>query len=660
MPKRRDILGAGITALGASVVFTTCKESKAQSNPSEDMLKYLCVPDGIPDPLEVAPSPNAERFKAKLFVPPIKVPMSEPLNPPANPEAHQLYSEFEPRKFYEILETEIKWVYHPDPPYDQGSYSWGFDNITPGPTYHAYYGEPVLVRRINSLPPIGVSKVVWALPSTTAHLHNGHTASESDGNPQDWIDPGEFWDHHYGNFPSGGASLPRRNLTEKLTEEEEEVNREKLTTLWYHDHRLDFTAANVYAGLAGFYLLFDEEDSNNENDPNPKAWRLPSGKYDVPLLFHDVQFDSNAGIVFNSFFTDGWLGDQVTVNRKIRPFHEVERRKYRFRILNGGPSRFYQFFLRKKGGDYIPFVVITGDGNILPQPVRAESIYLSVAQRYDIIIDFSEFEDGDEIILENHLEQTNGKGPTGRMLQVPDGVLSFKVKGPVVEDPSRVPERFRPLPKIDLSEVVRERLWVFDYVGGLWTINGKIMDPNRIDAGIDHNSAEIWTFRNGGNNWSHPVHCHFTEFLILEVNGKPYNPSYINSLDGIQHKFIKALGTDDDPVVPVFMGGPRRDVATLLPNDEIKVFIRFKDFFGKHVMHCHNVVHEDHAMMIRWDMVEPGLGFDGPVDAFDFYNEKRPPSHIEPRPGQATYQSSDEQTNFENESGQFENGTKLK
>jgi FtsP/CotA-like multicopper oxidase with cupredoxin domain len=77
-------------------------------------------------------------------------------------------------------------------------------------------------------------------PSATSHLHNGHTASESDGNPQDWIDSGEFWDHHYANFPSGGDS------------------REKLTTLWYHDHRLDFTAANVYAGLAGFYLLFDE------------------------------------------------------------------------------------------------------------------------------------------------------------------------------------------------------------------------------------------------------------------------------------------------------------------------------------------------------------------------------------------------------------------
>ena len=75
--------------------------------------------------------------------------------------------------------------------------------MTPGPIFHARYGEPVLVRMINDLPPVGTSKVTFALPSTTIHLHNGHTASESDGNPQDWIDSGEFWDHQYGNFPSG-------------------------------------------------------------------------------------------------------------------------------------------------------------------------------------------------------------------------------------------------------------------------------------------------------------------------------------------------------------------------------------------------------------------------------------------------------------------------
>jgi len=105
---------------------------------------------------------------------------------------------------------------------------------------------------------VGASRATFALPSTTTHLHNFHSASESDGGPEDWIDSGEFWDHHYCNFPSGHDP------------------REKLTTLWYHDHRMDFTAANVYAGLSGFHLYFDEQDTGDENDPSPEAWRLPS------------------------------------------------------------------------------------------------------------------------------------------------------------------------------------------------------------------------------------------------------------------------------------------------------------------------------------------------------------------------------------------------
>ncbi len=174
---------------------------------------------------------------------------------------------------------------------------------SPGPTFRARYGEPILVRRINALPEIVEDDALWrrrdeawaggglkgkdvnrrhlkfALPSTTTHLHNGHTASESDGNPNDWINPGEYWDHHYGNFASGHDE------------------REKLATLWYHDHRMDFTASNVYAGLDGFYLLFDEKEKEAEQpslgdfDDETKGWQLPAGQeYDVPLILHDLLF----------------------------------------------------------------------------------------------------------------------------------------------------------------------------------------------------------------------------------------------------------------------------------------------------------------------------------------------------------------------------------
>lgn len=609
--RRRDLLAMGLVTGGAGI-----------SDPRA-MLRFLCPPDGEPPDL-ATPSPPARPFVTPLYVPPVLKPV-DVLDPPPDPRAHQRYLEFAPKKLYETFEQEFVWQYHVDEPYAGGSLSWGFNGATPGPVIHARYGEPILVRRHNQLPPVGVSQVSFALPSTTQHLHNGHTASESDGEPQDWIDPGEFWDHHYANFPSGNDP------------------NQKLTTLWYHDHRMDFTATNVYAGLDGFYLLFDEEDSGDENDPNPRAWRLPSGKYDVPLILHDVMFQANGQVRWNPFNTDGILGDRFTVNRRIQPFFQVERRKYRFRIINGGPSRFYQLFLST--GE--PFVVVTGDGNFLPEPIEATSLYLSVAQRVDVILDFSKHAVGDTITLINRLEQTNGKGPSGRMLDPGDGIMQFQVVPCPAGDPSRIPDRFRPVPSVDLAKVRRHRTWDFDYDGGLWTVNGKVFDPNRVDAGVEIDTAEIWTFRNAGNSWSHPVHCHFTEFLVLEVNGRPYAPSFLQTSGGQRDRFESLLDASDSirPRIETFMGGPRRDVATLLPGDEIKVYFEFHDFLGKYVMHCHNVVHEDHAMMVRWDIVEPGKGFLGSRPASKVTGEPVAPPHLEPRPGTGTQQQDQEDPN---------------
>src|SRR5262249_14285292 len=150
-------------------------------------------------------------------------------------------------------------------------------------------------------------------PEISMHLHNGHTPSESDGFPTDFFGPGKFYDHHYPNCLAGND------------------DRESLNTLWYHDHRVDFTSQNVYKGLAGFHLLFDERDSGNENDPNPNAFRLPSGEFDVPMLLADKVFDDDGNVFFDLFNLDGILGDKFTANGKIQPFFQVHPRKYRLR-----------------------------------------------------------------------------------------------------------------------------------------------------------------------------------------------------------------------------------------------------------------------------------------------------------------------------------------
>jgi FtsP/CotA-like multicopper oxidase with cupredoxin domain len=635
MVSRRDVLRYGIAAGGVGVAGGGLFAGRAGAASPADLTQFLCPPDDRARQLnDLAPSPTARPFVQPLFAPPTMQPV-ERLDPAPDPRAHQRYEEFRPQRFYEIRESEFQWAFHPDGPYTverggerRGSWVWGFRDrfgvpSSPGPTYRAKYGEPVLTRRFNELPTVGHSRVRYALPSTTSHLHNGHTASESDGQPQDWIDSGEFWDHHYANFPSGFDP------------------REKLTTLWYHDHRLDFTAANVYAGLFGFYLLFDDEDTGDENT----GWRLPSyPDYDVPLVLQDLRFrvdeDGVAQAIFENWNTDGMIGDQVTVNRRISPYLQVEPRKYRFRILNGGPSRFYQVMLldpqRRRGTDNPPFVVITGDGNFQPEPLLADSIFLSVAQRVDVIVDFSGYRPGDHVYLANTLEQLNGATPSGRRLEFGEPttqLLRFDVVAPRGPDNSRIPDFFRPLPRIDPSEAVMQRTWTFDYVGGLWTINGRVMDPNRIDAGIAQGTAEIWTFRNGGNAWSHPIHSHFTEFIILEVNGKPVRPTDVQTAQEQEVAIAEVFGREGGMQhVTRFMGGQRRDVATLLPGDEVKVIMRWKDFLGKYVMHCHNVVHEDHAMMIRWDIVEPGKGFVGPRTESEVYGVPFDPPFPDPRP----------------------------
>lgn len=579
MLDRRATLKIGLAAAGTTAL---ARNASGQAIPQSG----LVFPDGYVPGYLAQPSPPATPFVTPLFVPPVARPVAaSALSPAPDPLRHQRYNEFAPQKFYVQTLSEFRWRYHIEGPYNQGSWAYGFDGVTPGATFHAYNGEPILVRRINNLPPVGTGNIPFALPSSTIHVHNGHQASESDGNPVDYTFPGEFWDHHYPNFPAGNDP------------------REQMGFLWYHDHRMDFTAPNVYAGLSAFYLLFDELDSNNENDRNPKAFRLPSGKYDVPLILHDVLFDqagqptwdftgahpvsSNVpgGYGPGPFYTNhGMLGDRFTVNRTIQPYFQVERRKYRFRLLNGGPSRLYRLSLTKDGNKDEKFFVLSNDGNLLPHPIVTDNVDLWPANRYDIVVDFSKYDAGDHIYLTNRLEsRVDGAGMSGRLLDQGDQIMRFDVVGGPVRDPSRVPDRMRPLPPIDMSIVKRHRTFVFDYDNGLWTVNGRLMDPNRIDAAIEQGTAEIWTIRNGGNNWAHPIHTHFEEFQILEVDGKPVPPGSINNA--------------------------RKDVVLLGPGQEVKFYSRWRDFLGKYVMHCHNVVHEDHAMMIRWEIVPPGQGY---------------------------------------------------
>jgi FtsP/CotA-like multicopper oxidase with cupredoxin domain len=493
----------------------------------------------------------------------------------------QRYSDWPAQKFYEMHVKEGMHSFHPELPTQK---IWGYDGIYPGPTFVARYNTPIIVRIYNDLP---ANTVGFGSPEISTHLHNLHTGSESDGFTGDYYSPtkfgptmtaaGGYKDHHYPNCYAGYDDV-RYHATDGDP-------REALGTLWYHDHRIDFTGPNVYRGLTGFYLLFDELDSGDENDPNPRALRLPSGvgKYDIPLLFQDKQFDSSGYLFFDQFNNKGILGNKFCVNGKVQPYFKVERRKYRFRLLDGGPSRFYEFYLTDRNGINQSFTYISNDGNLLPAPLTTSKVRLGVAERADIVVDFSNYPIGTQLFIVNRLVQTDGRGPdiglrdaTGLLTNAGTQILRFDiVRDPATPDMSQVPATLRELPPINMAEVVQNRRFEFDKTNEVWTVNGKTFDVETASAKPKRGTAEIWTLK-GKGDWHHPVHIHFEEGRILSRNGQPPPPHERG----------------------------RKDVYVLEPGEEVRLFIRFREFLGKYMMHCHNLTHEDHAMMIRWDIVE--------------------------------------------------------
>jgi FtsP/CotA-like multicopper oxidase with cupredoxin domain len=361
---------------------------------------------------------------------------------------------------------------------------------------------------------------------------------------------------------------------------------------------IDFTSQNVYKGNAAMINLYSSLDRGNEEIDDGVNLRLPSGTakawgnvdYDVNLVIADKAFDAAGQMYFDVFNHDGFVGDAMTVNFAYKPYFEVERRKYRFRILNGGVSRFLQLML----SDGSPMTVIATDGNLLEKPIEMRRLpSQGVAERYDIVVDFTRYKIGEKVHLVNCAEHEDGLKvhkflPLGEALAgspVDPAVgrfLEFRVvRDPVKPDRSRVPSELVKLP--ERRPVVRERTFEFGKSGGTvempWTIradfgDGLGADLKRISAAPKSGTSEIWHLVNTGGGWDHPIHIHFEEGQTLAREG------------GVPDH--ERLG--------------RKDVWSLGPNGRVSVYLQFREFAGTYVEHCHNTVHEDHAMLIRWDI----------------------------------------------------------
>lgn len=560
---RRTALKLGAAASAAAAVLTS-RKSRADDPP---------YPEEPPQEPTVCPtrptnSPATRPFVQQLPIPPAAFPSPFLFPAPAKaaniaageaPRAdHQRWNEFLPQMLYDVHARPGMHQFHPDIP---PSYVWGFNGIVPGPTFLAYYDHPVIVRFHNDLP---VNHTGFGINELTVHLHNGHTGSESDGFAADYYGPGLWKDHHYPNVLAGYDQYPPKGDP-----------REAMHTLWYHDHRHSFTAPNTYRGLAGMYFLFDDKDTGSEYDPRPGALRLPSGYglYDIPLILNDKLFCAD-GTLFSNNPGGVPAGDKFCVNGAIQPYFRVYRRKYRFRLLNSGPARIFRLAMSNGW----PLKVIATDGNLLESPIEVAQLPLNVAERYDIVIDFSQAQTGDQIYLSNNQAQFVGNAPEPEPipgLPIENILMRFDVIGnPPYPDNSHVPAVLCQYPPVDLNEVVRTREWNFDLVSGQFQINGQIFDPDRSDADIKTGVTEKWILRNKLPlaAWVHPVHIHFEEFRVLSRNGAPPPP----------------------------LESGRKDVIIMPGNNEVELFIRLRDFRGKYMIHCHNMNHEDNFMLVRW------------------------------------------------------------
>jgi len=579
--KRRDLLKMGLLTSAGMLIPTKGLSARPLTHAGFE----------FDDPQSPPTTPFVENMPRLSVLAPVAALNPAPTAAPntaageARTVAHQAFAQFPPQRFYEMSEQQGLVSVSPQLPLQP---IWGFNGITPGPMIVERYGVlgspqngSILVRQRNNLP---VNNGGFGLPSVTTHLHNGHTPLESDGFPCFFMERGQFYDHHYPNVLAG------INSTHPGTGDIKEA----MSTLWYHDHRIDHTAENTYKGLAGTYILFNEFDTGDENT----GFRLPSfgdgqnplTSFDIYMVFNDKVFDEQTGLLaFDLFNTDGILGDKFLVNGKINPVLHVSPRRYRFRWLNTGPSRFYQMFvLDPTNNSSKSFWQISTDGNLMEKPVQVTSSRFAVAERVDVIVDFTGLA-GKTFYLENRLEQDDGRGPTGDVLAAGQGqkILKIVVDGPAVADNSINPAlitQFYGFP--NTTEAPRiTRTFRFERGNGQWQVNGQLVgdcdDPNDIRFAIKRNSVEKWIFQNNSGGWQHPIHMHFEEFQTLSINGvAPKNSGLIER--------------------------GRKDVLRLEHNAQAVVYFRFRDFVGKFPLHCHNVVHEDHAMMVLGQINDVG------------------------------------------------------
>ncbi|MEU9888796.1 multicopper oxidase family protein [Sphaerisporangium sp. NPDC051011] len=445
---------------------------------------------------------------------------------------------------------------------------WTYDGTFPGPTIESRRGRPITVTHRNDLP----------VP-TVVHLHGGRTPADSDGYPTDLVLP-EIWPdaahmmhpgqggHGTGHHAGHGMRDPRAAPT-KLTRDYTFPLDQRPALLWYHDHRMDFTAPAIWRGLAGLQIVRDDaEDSLG----------LPAGRRELPLMITDRAFAADGSLDYPALdptlrerpgvreaYLAGVLGDVILVNGAPWPVHEVDAARYRLRILNASNARHYELEAIGDDGHRLDLVQIGADQGLLAAPVTHRLLPIAPAERYDVIVDFSGVPVGGLVRVVNRL----GSGRTR-------DVMAFRIARNATDD-SHIPRVLsNDLPAWHRSDAVRVRDFSFR-AGRMrgdhgWLIGGLPFDPARSDVTVDLGDVEVWRLV---ADVHHPIHLHLVGFQVLTRGGRP----------------------------PLPHDAGLKDTVSLRPGESAEIITRFDGYRGRYLFHCHNAEHEDMGMMANLEII---------------------------------------------------------
>lgn len=427
-----------------------------------------------------------------------------------------------------------------------------------GPIFRVRQGERVRVLFENGLD-----------ESSIVHWHGLDVAEENDGHPRFAVGPGGSYRYDF-------------------------TVRNRPGTYWYHPHPDGRTGWQVYAGMAGLFVVTDDDDRDRG---------LPAPEFDLPLVLQDRVIGPDAQLVYAPNPMVGFLGDRFAVNGRVDAAFEVRSGSYRLRLVNGSNARTYKL----GWSDGSPMIVVATDGGLMEAPVAKPYVMLAPAERIEVWADFGRAPKGDVVWLESQAFAGGGGGGGmmgGGMMgrrgasaaPVPNGaafrICRFAVhgKGTRLGLPRRLsPVEWRPVEEVANSRTPRR--FVVSMAMMRWLLNGEEFQmtevaPNeRIKLGV----TEDWEFWNAGGmmTMAHPIHIHGGQFQIV---GRAVAPAWQAAADTM------SAGLVEDGW---------KDTFLLRPGERVRVRVRFPNHAGLFLYHCHNLEHEDMGMMRNFRVEVP-------------------------------------------------------